>query len=108
MSSFPMIAYRELDRWLEEGRVGQLIDLREPWLFGRERIWGSVNIPYGEIEEQMDRLSPEGTLVFYCDRGAKSMVVCRDLWRQGWDVADLAGGILTYRGKYIDRSPLPN
>ena len=56
----------------------------------------------------MDRLSPEGTLVFYCDRGAKSMVVCRDLWRQGWDVADLAGGILNYRGKYIDRSPLPN
>ena len=28
--------------------------------------------------------------------------------RQGWDVADLAGGILNYRGKYIDRSPLPN
>ena len=64
MSSFPMIAYRELDRWLEEGRVGQLIDLREPWLFGRVRIWGSVNSPYGEIEEQMARLSPEGTLVF--------------------------------------------
>ncbi|HJC07079.1 MAG TPA: rhodanese-like domain-containing protein [Candidatus Enterocloster excrementipullorum] len=107
MSSFPMLSYREFDRWLEEGKIGQLIDLREPWLFRESRIWGSVNIPYDEIESRADQLNPNGTLVFYCDRGAKSMVVCRDLWRLGWDVADLAGGILNYRGKYIDKSPSP-
>ena len=31
------------------------------------------------------------------------MVICRDLWRMGYEVADLAGGMVNYRGKYIDR-----
>ena len=44
--------------------------------------------------------------VFYCDRGAKSLAVCRDLWRMGYEVADLAGGMLNYRGKYVDRRRL--
>lgn len=44
-------------------------------------------------------------MVFYCDRGAKSMLACRDLWRMGYEAVDLAGGMLNYRGKYIDRRP---
>ena len=44
--------------------------------------------------------------MFYCDRGAKSLAVCRDLWRMGYEVADLAGGMLNYRGKYVDRRRL--
>lgn len=106
MAAFPMIPYREFDLWLEEGRVRQLVDLREPWLFARERICGSVNIPYGDFEWRIGEICTRGTVVFYCDRGAKSMVVCRDLWRQGYDAVDLAGGMLNYRGKYIDRRPL--
>ena len=36
------------------------------------------------------------------------MVICRDLWRMGYDAVDLAGGMLNYRGKYIDRRALPD
>ena len=43
----------------------------------------------------------------YDSRHRRLGKVCRDLWRLGWDVADLAGGILNYRGKYIDKSPSP-
>ena len=45
MTGFSMISYRELDAWLEQGRGFQLIDLRAPERFARERLWGSVNIP---------------------------------------------------------------
>lgn len=107
MTAFPMISYREFDKWMEQGRIGQLVDLRAPWMFEQNRIWGSVNIPYDEIEYQMDRIRKDAAVVFYCDRGAKSMVVCRDLWRMGYQAVDLAGGMLNYRGKYIDRKPLP-
>lgn len=105
MTTFPMISYRQFDEWLEEGRITQLVDLREPWMFERSRIWGSVNIPYEELEDRMDEIQREGCVVFYCDRGAKSMVACRDLWKMGYEAADLAGGMLNYRGKYIDRRP---
>ena len=40
------------------------------------------------IEET--RCVSETAIVFYCDRGAKSMVICRDLWRMGYDAVDLA------------------
>ncbi|MCD8168259.1 MAG: rhodanese-like domain-containing protein, partial [Clostridiales bacterium] len=84
-----------------------LVDLREPWMFGRARIWGSVNIPFEDLEASLDRIRKDGAVVFYCDRGvgAKSMLACRDLWRMGYEVVDLAGGMLNYRGKYIDRRP---
>lgn len=106
MTAFPMIPYREFDLWFESGRIRQVVDLREQWMYGEERICTSVNIPYAEIEYRMNEVCGRGTVVFYCDRGAKSMVVCRQLWQAGYDSVDLAGGILNYRGKYIDRRPL--
>ena len=102
---FPMISYRELDQWLEQGGAFLLVDLREPHQYNRERIWGSINIPYEELEQRLDELPKDYTLVFYCDRGAKSMLACRDLWRMGYEAVNLAGGMLNYRGKYIDRRP---
>ena len=106
MKEFPMISYREFDRWLEDGRIRFLVDVREPWMYENDRILGSVNIPYEEIEQNIDRIPREGMTVFYCDRGAKSLAVCRELWRMGYEVADLAGGMLNYRGKYVDRRRL--
>ena len=105
MSDFPMISYREFDRLMESGRIEILIDLREPGAFSLSRILGAKNLPYSRREEWFERLPKERRYVFYCDRGAKSMVICRDLWRKGIFAADLAGGILNYRGKYIDRRP---
>ena len=107
MTTFPMIPYREFDRLYEAGAICQVIDLREPWLYERERILGSINIPYQDLEYCRDQISRWGTVVCYCDRGAKSMLVCRQLWREGYEAADLAGGLVNYRGKYIDRRPLP-
>ncbi len=106
MNDFPMISYRQLDQWLEEGIVRLLVDVREPGMYGESRILGSVNIPYEEIEEHLEELPGQGRIVFYCDRGAKSMVICRDLWRLGYEVYNLAGGMLNYRGKYVDRRRL--
>ena len=107
MTTFPMISYRQFDQWMEQGKIAQLVDLREPWMFEQDRIWGSVNIPYDELEDrEWGKSARTVPLLFYCDRGAKSMVVCRDLWRMGYHAVDLAGGMLNYRGKYIDRRPL--
>ena len=46
--------------------------------------------PYDELQDLMGEIRRYGTIVFYCDRGAKSMVVCRDLWRMGYHAVDLA------------------
>ena len=64
---------------------------------------GIENIPYDEFWDHMGEINYGEMTVFLCERGAKSMVICRDLWRMGYEVADLAGGMVNYRGKYIDR-----
>lgn len=85
--------------------MSQVVDLREPWMYEQDRIRDSINIPFEEVECRMDEIDQDGTVVFYCDRGVKSMLVCRALWKRGYHAVDLAGGMLQYRGKYIDRSP---
>ena len=101
---FPMISYRQLDQWLEQGRPFMTVDLRDPREYARGRIWGSVNIPYEELSGRIGELPKEYALVFVCDRGAKSMLACRDLSRMGFQCVDLAGGMANYRGKFIDRT----
>lgn len=44
---------------------------------------GQHKLPYEELEQRLDELPKDYTLVFYCDRGAKSMLACRDLGRMG-------------------------
>ena len=51
--------------------MAQLVDLREPWMFERDRIWGSVNIPFEDLESCLDRIRKDGAVVFYCDRGGQ-------------------------------------
>lgn len=72
MTTFPMISYRQFDQWMEQGKIAQLVDLREPWMFEQDRIWGSVNIPYDELEDLMGEIRKDGTIVFYCDRGPRA------------------------------------
>ena len=38
-----------------------LVDLREPHQYNRERIWGSINIPYEELEQRLDELPKDYT-----------------------------------------------
>ena len=71
-------------------------------MFEQDRIWGSVNIPYDELENLMGKPARTEYPLYFTVTGAKSMVVCRDLWRMGYHAVDLAGGMLNYR-KYIDR-----
>ena len=62
MTTFPMISYRQFDQWMEQGKIAQLVDLREPWMFEQDRIWGSVNIPYDELENLMGEIRKDGGL----------------------------------------------
>lgn len=103
---FSIISCRELDWIAGSGRKFLLIDLRDEAAYRRERLSGAVHIPFEELEGRLGELLREGLNVFYCDRGAKSMYVCRRLCRRGYSCASLACGIVNYRGKLIDRTRL--
>ena len=102
---FSIITWRELDRLLESGKPVEVLDLRAPEYYERERILGSRSLPFEELEDRLEEVPRDRPDVFYCDWGSKSMLVCRNLSRMGYICASLASGFRNYRGKFIDRTP---
>ena len=89
MKEFPMISYREFDRWLEDGRIRFLVDVREPWMYENDRILGSVNIPYEEIEQNIDRIPREGMTVCFTVTGGQRAWQCAEIsgeWDMRWRI----------------------
>lgn len=103
---FPTISYRDLDRMLDQGADVVVVDLRSREEYASERIRGSINIPYEELDARSTQLPWGRPVVFCCDRGAKSLMACRTFSQRGLVCANLAGGMAFYGGKYIDRNLL--
>ncbi len=83
-----------------------LIDVREPAEFATGRIEGSINIPRGVLEFQVDAdpavanvsdpaLShKQQAIVVYCRTGGRAALAAQSLQRLGFsDVCSIAGGI---------------
>ncbi|MDD3253439.1 MAG: rhodanese-like domain-containing protein [Lachnospiraceae bacterium] len=99
-----LISAMELEQYLEEGMPMFLVDLRNREAYARGHIQGAVNIPCDELMERLGELPRGQQLVLYCHRGPNSMIAARQLSRMGYQVMDVYGGILAYRGKYIVQS----
>ncbi|MFR5602301.1 MAG: rhodanese-like domain-containing protein [Lachnospiraceae bacterium] len=103
--SYQTISVRQLDQLLESGQPMEIIDLRDRCFYQQCHIKGAVNIPYEELEQEIEQgtecLPMDKVLIFYCSRGAQSMRICYHLAPLGYRVVDVSGGIVYYRGKYL-------
>ena len=76
---------------------------------GREcaagRLGGGVNIPCSRLRAEYCGLPRDRLVVFYCGRGSNSLLACSRLAPLGFWVADLAGGLACYRGKFLEEGP---
>ena len=108
--SFENIRPETIFRQRGNGR-GVLIDLRSKEEFAVEHIPGAVNIPYGELKGNVNRIKTwimqstkrfgASFLILYCDRGNTSLRASRDLCNQGFSVKNVYGGISAYRGPKV-------
>lgn len=101
---YPTITMWELERWIACGKTMYLVDLRNQESFCRCHLMGAVNIPMDELEERLDEFPTGIPIVLYCSRGSKSMLACNHLWDRGYQVVNVGGGLVAYRGKYMVRS----
>lgn len=122
------ISTGRLDYYVENsGAV--FIDLRSRQEYEKMHIKDAVNIPFEEMERQLqnnysnrnagfydnsnDRSRAGGIVlnsifydrntvfIVYCDRGSKSMMICPKLAARGFQVKTVVGGIHQYHGKYL-------
>ncbi|WOO38817.1 rhodanese-like domain-containing protein [Anaerocolumna sp. AGMB13020] len=75
-----------------------IIDIREPLEFSQGHIPSAINIPYDDFENGKRDIPGDKLLILYCDRGNLSLLLARDLSKEGYWVKNIYGGMHAYRG----------
>jgi rhodanese-related sulfurtransferase len=91
----PTVATTELPNPLPEGV--SVLDVREPVEWAHGHIAGSVHIPLMELVQRLAEV-PDGRTVVVCKVGARSAQAAAYLAQQGYDVANLDGGLVEWVG----------
>ncbi len=74
------------------------LDVRLEDEYSQNRLKHSQNIPFAELEQELDQLSSENPYIIYCDTGVRSSVAASLLLEKGFDVSCLKGGLREYSG----------
>lgn len=75
-------------------RIGAvLLDVREPSEVATAQVAGAMHIPMGAVVSRIDDLPRDRQILCLCHHGGRSAQVAGYLAGQGYDVANVAGGI---------------
>ncbi|MDF2611378.1 MAG: hypothetical protein K0R92_2852 [Lachnospiraceae bacterium] len=99
--SFETISAKEMENYIGKNSV-QIIDLREPHMYRMGHIPTAINLPYEDFEYNKNRVLGNNEIILYCQRGSISLVLARDLSKEGYHVKSIYGGMNAYRG-YIEK-----
>lgn len=107
---FENIRPEDIFRHRMNGR-GILIDLRAQEDYAVGHIPGAINIPYAQLQESMSELrkmviqrsqrNGSAVIIVYCDRGNTSLRASKDLYRAGFRVKNVYGGMSRYHGPIV-------
>lgn len=100
------ITAEEVQRKLENGENIELIDVREDDEVEAGMIPQARHIRMNDIPEQLDALDKDKETIFICRSGGRSANVCAYLQDRGYDVVNMVGGMLDYKGKTKPKSEL--
>ncbi|HHV79108.1 MAG TPA: FAD-dependent oxidoreductase [Firmicutes bacterium] len=81
-----------------------LLDVREPAEVQMGSIPGGINIPLGQLRQNLDKLPRDKRIVVYCQVGLRAYVAARILTQNGFSrVYNLSGGYKTYHSVIQDQ-----
>lgn len=99
---FETIPAKNIDDYIKQSKT-LIIDLRERREYLDGHIVNSVNIPFEQLENNINRIPKDYQLVLYCERGGVSLIAAKELSKLGYNVKTVVGGLNAYRGKYITK-----
>lgn len=93
------ISASELRARQERGERNPLLDVREQNEWNLFRIPNAIHLPLAHVSSAASEALaqfPEGEIVVYCGRGARSIQAAEMLRAQGYKATSLAGGIAAW------------
>ncbi|WP_407941602.1 rhodanese-like domain-containing protein [Metabacillus schmidteae] len=100
------ITAAEVQRKLENGENIELIDVREDEEVEAGMIPQARHIRMNDIPEHLEQLDQGKETIFICRSGGRSANVCAYLEDKGYDVVNMTGGMLDYKGETKPKSAL--
>lgn len=88
----------EVQELLENGEQLNLVDVREADEVAEGIIPGAVHIPLGEVVERVGELDKSKPYIIICRSGGRSGRATEFLEGEGYDVTNMAGGMLEWEG----------
>lgn len=95
---YDVVSIDELDKMRKKKAI--LIDARSPLEFNLGNIEGSINVPYGTIRQNLDKLPKEKDtpIVVYCNVGHTAYLFIKVLVNHGYtNLYNLCGGYRVYK-----------
>jgi rhodanese-related sulfurtransferase len=89
---------KEVENFLNEGKNLNLIDVREVDEVETGKIPGAIHIPLGLLEFRMHELDKSKEYIMVCRSGGRSGRACQLLESHGFNVINMAGGMLAWEG----------
>lgn len=73
-----------------------LLDVREADEWQRGHVAGAQHIPLGDVPTRIDEIDRDATLYVICHAGGRSQRVAQYLARNGFEPANVTGGMLAW------------
>jgi rhodanese-related sulfurtransferase len=93
------ITAKEVEALLNDGKKLNIIDVREVAEVAAGKIPGAVNLPLGLVEFRMNELDKSKEYMLVCRSGGRSGRATQFLESYGFNVINMAGGMLAWEGK---------
>jgi len=98
-ANVPTISSDEAREYLTDSNY-QFIDVRTDGEYDSGHIPNSMHIPLHQIQDRMSEIDSlkNKNIIAYCRSGARSSKATKILVEAGFDVLNLSGGVLSWKG----------
>jgi rhodanese-related sulfurtransferase len=90
---------QQVEELLKQGKNLSIIDVRETEEVAHGKIPGARHIPLGQLESRLNEIEKDKEHIIVCRSGNRSGMACEFLSSQGYNVVNMAGGMLEWTGE---------
>mgnify|MGYP001369725883 CR=1 FL=1 len=102
LSNVPSISSEESLKVISDNNY-RFLDVRTDGEYSDGHIPNSIHIPLQEIQSRISEIEKikDKKIIVYCRSGARSSMASKTLLKEGFDVSNLTGGIMSWKGEVV-------
>ena len=102
LSNVPSISSEESQKVISDNNY-RFLDVRTNGEYSDGHIPNSIHIPLQDIQSRISEIEKikDKKIIVYCRSGARSSMASKTLLKEGFDVSNLTGGIMSWKGEVI-------